>query len=92
MAHEDRIMGMALLPQESPSESTLLATASVDLTAKLWKVSKKEVVQLDDNKEDKYLFSVEGTAQLKGHAARLSSIAFHPQGDFVATTSFDHTW
>jgi U4/U6 small nuclear ribonucleoprotein PRP4 len=92
MAHEDRIMGMALLPQESPSESTLLATASIDLTAKLWKVSKKEVVQSDDNKEDKYLFSVEEAAQLKGHAARLSSVAFHPQGDFVATTSFDHTW
>jgi WD40 repeat protein len=90
-------MGMALLLQESPSESTLLATASIDLTAKPWKVSKKEVVHLEDDREDKYLFSVEEAAQLQGHVIGLSSVAFHPQGfhpqgNFVVTMSFDHMW
>jgi len=31
-------------------------------------------------------------AHLKGHKARLCRIAFHPQGDYVATTSHDYTW
>eukprot|EP01029_Cantina_marsupialis_P028945 TRINITY_DN778229_c0_g1_i1.p1 TRINITY_DN778229_c0_g1~~TRINITY_DN778229_c0_g1_i1.p1 ORF type:complete len:485 (+),score=120.58 TRINITY_DN778229_c0_g1_i1:98-1552(+) len=31
-------------------------------------------------------------ASLKGHAARLCQLAWHPSGRFIATTSFDHTW
>ncbi|EED95792.1 small nuclear ribonucleoprotein prp4, partial [Thalassiosira pseudonana CCMP1335] len=50
--------------------TTMIASASIDLTAKLCKEC----------------------AHLKGHAARLCSVAFHPTGRFVATTSFDHTW
>ena len=95
MAHEDRIMGMALLPQESPSESTMLATASIDLTAKLWKVQKKDTEMTDngnDGPETSFLFDMEEVVHLKGHAARLSNVAFHPQGEYVVTTSFDHTW
>jgi U4/U6 small nuclear ribonucleoprotein PRP4 len=94
LAHEDRIMGLALMPQESPSESTMLATASIDKTAKLWKVQRRDAVMTDsDDKEDtSHLFSIQEVAHLQGHAARLCSVAFHPQGDFVATTSFDHTW
>jgi len=46
MAHEDRIMGIAFSPQSSTmsdgthdvTEKTMLATASIDLTAKLWTV------------------------------------------------------
>ena len=94
MAHEDRIMGIALLPKDEPSVSTILATASIDLTAKLWKVTKKENVEMNDGDNDKsvHTFDLEEAAHLKGHAARLCSVAFHPQGDYVATTSFDHTW
>jgi U4/U6 small nuclear ribonucleoprotein PRP4 len=82
------------LPQESPSKSTLLVTASINLTAKLWKIHKKDTQMTDDDNEEQmsYSFDVEEVAHLKGHAARLCSVAFHPQGEYVATTSFDHTW
>lgn len=104
MAHEDRIMGMALLPSnrsasmvsslDSPVDSTILATASIDLTAKLWKVTPKANATMTDEESNgtNFRFQVQEMAHLKGHAARLCSVAFHPQGDFVATTSFDHTW
>lgn len=102
MAHEDRIMGIAIrLPPDgtdasSGVESTMLATASIDLTAKLWKVTRRDVVMNsnddDDDDDERFKFTVEEAAHLKGHAARLCSVAFHPQGDYVATTSFDHTW
>lgn len=35
---------------------------------------------------------IKETAVLSGHAARLSSVAFHPSGRYVGTTSFDKTW
>jgi U4/U6 small nuclear ribonucleoprotein PRP4 len=99
MAHEDRIMGMAILPSETPTEETMLATASIDLTAKLWKVKRVETDTSMNEEEDQkdgddsnHKFSIEEVQHLKGHAARLCSVAFHPQGDYVATTSFDHTW
>jgi U4/U6 small nuclear ribonucleoprotein PRP4 len=101
MAHEDRIMGMAMRrsPTETSAgvESTMLATASIDLTAKLWKVTRRDVVMSsnndgDDDDDKGFQFVIEEAAHLKGHAARLCSTAFHPQGDYVATTSFDHTW
>jgi U4/U6 small nuclear ribonucleoprotein PRP4 len=99
MAHEDRIMGMAIAPSETPTETTMLATASIDLTAKLWKVkiidTDEEMEDQEDQKDDddsSHKFSIEEAQHLKGHAARLCSVAFHPQGDYVATTSFDHTW
>eukprot|EP00934_Nitzschia_sp_Nitz4_P002603 Nitzschia sp. Nitz4//scaffold38_size140716//63852//70157//NITZ4_003144-RA/size140716-processed-gene-0.32-mRNA-1//1//CDS//3329550069//2593//frame0 len=98
MAHEDRIMGMAVLPTHtfgreavSSVPSTMLATASIDLTAKLWKVSATDDMTTDDDGTS-FKFNIEEAAVLKGHAARLCSVAFHPLGDHVATTSFDHTW
>jgi U4/U6 small nuclear ribonucleoprotein PRP4 len=98
IAHQDRIMGMAMR-QSSSSESTMLATASIDLTAKLWKVVAKDHVTFGDSAADKvgdedmtHRYTILELAHLKGHAARLCSISFHPQGDYVATTSFDHTW
>ena len=109
MAHEDRIMGIATQPQpQQQQESTLLATASIDLTAKLWKVQKSDVVMEDtdtatatrtteppskaNGDDSSFPFVMTQVAHLKGHAARLCSTAFHPSGEFLATTSFDHTW
>ena len=97
MAHEDRIMGMAVLPQEQESDSTLLATSSIDLYGKIWKVQKSDVDMKDNNttthnNKQNLPFSIAEVVTLKGHAARLCKVAFHPQGDHVTTTSFDHTW
>ena len=106
MAHEDRIMGIAVnngpLGEENESDSAIIATASIDLTAKLWKIQKKDAVMSDegamdtnapdDNDGSNDVLAIEEMAHLKGHAARLCSVAFHPQGDYVGTTSFDHTW
>lgn len=98
MAHEDRIMGIAVRPSSSPTDALILASASIDLTAKLWKVTKNndsDVTMSDaGTKEEKegYRYRIEEAVHLKGHAARLCSVAFHPLGDYVATTSFDHTW
>jgi len=42
-----------------------------------------------------HLWSASSTspvATLRGHAARLSKVRFHPSGVCVATTSFDKTW
>jgi len=82
MAHEDRIMNMALQPLPDGSASQILAaTASIDLTAKLWKVTK-----CDES------FQAVQVAHLIGHEARLSNVAFHPTGAYIGTTSFDHSW
>lgn len=94
MAHEDRIMGIALQDQLNSSSTTaLVATASIDLTAKLWKVKlSDESTAMTDDDDSSAKFTMEEAVILKGHAARLCSVAFHPLGQHVATTSFDHTW
>lgn len=108
IVHEDRIMGIAMRPYLTSTTSTdglttMIASASIDLTAKLCKVTLNEdavsnsmdVEDGDGNKAKKdgqLQYNVEESAHLKGHAARLCSVAFHPTGRFVATTSFDHTW
>ena len=88
MAHEDRIMNMALqqVPDGGASQ-TIAATVSIDLSAKLWRIEKT-----DDADDGSAAFHVEQIAHLQGHAARLSNVAFHPIGDYVGTTSFDHSW
>jgi U4/U6 small nuclear ribonucleoprotein PRP4 len=90
MAHEDRIMNIAIQPTEN-ADSTMIATVSIDLTAKLWSVTKSEDVMNDDDGAQS-AFWIQELAHLKGHEARLSSVAFHPMGAHVTTTSFDHTW
>jgi WD40 repeat protein len=76
----------------------MVATASIDLTAKLCKVKlnpdeSSDSMDIDEAKEnEKIPYSIEECAHLTGHAARLCSVAFHPTGRYVATTSFDHTW
>lgn len=98
MAHEDRIMGIAMYQGENHCHQ--LATASIDLTAKLWKISKADDISMMPSEEGNHLgkgnipnlYNIEEMALLKGHAARLCKVAYHPSGRFVGTTSFDHTW
>lgn len=96
MCHEDRIMGMDTMTL-SDTDTAMIATTSIDLTAKLWKVRKNDVVMTNDDGDDKIgdtsqLFGITEAATLHGHAARLCRAAFHPLKNHVATTSFDHTW
>ena len=102
IVHEDRIMGVAMRPYVTSTTSdgaaTMVASASIDLTAKLCKVAlnpdaSDDAMEVDESKSNEALkYNVEEVAHLKGHAARLCSVAFHPTGRYVATTSFDHTW
>jgi len=98
---------LMIMTQHSQSTSKILAgTASIDLTAKLWTISetttdtdmadststtvKPAEGETDDDTSLKYQF--EEVAHIQGHMARLCKIAFHPMGEWVATTSHDHTW
>lgn len=101
MAHEDRIMGVALSPQ-SLGGNRMLASASIDLSAKLWKIISNddtsngdgdvEMKDDDDKKQEQMNNNIVELSHLKGHEARLCKVAWHPTGRFVGTTSFDHTW
>jgi U4/U6 small nuclear ribonucleoprotein PRP4 len=101
IVHEDRIMGVAMRPYVTATAApdgfcTMVASASIDLTAKLCKVTlnqdASDEMDVDESKSEALKYHVEEVAHLKGHAARLCSVAFHPTGQYVATTSFDHTW
>lgn len=93
--HEDRIMGLDSMTLDN-GETALLATTSIDLTAKLWKVTKNDVsmsaINDGGDTNDTPAFGITEQAHLQGHAARLCRAAFHPMKQHVATTSFDHTW
>jgi WD40 repeat protein len=135
--HDDRIMAMDALPGHGNatildgfSTSFVVATASLDRTAKLFRIGynvgsndtnatgDKDPATADSENataEDADMKDVnespstdpsathgsaaEGTKivskelmHLRGHAARLSRVAFHPLHKHVATTSYDHTW
>jgi U4/U6 small nuclear ribonucleoprotein PRP4 len=104
IVHEDRIIGVAMRPYVTDATAadgfcSIVASASIDLTAKLCKVTLNpddafdDKMDVDESKGGETLkYRVEEVAHLRGHAARLCSIAFHPTGQYVATTSFDHTW
>lgn len=99
LAHEDRIMGIALHPSSDVQNTSelLMATSSIDLTGKLWKISLADQMEESGETEDDGLekaspYNIQEVAHLKGHASRLCKVAFHPQGKHVVTTSFDHTW
>lgn len=99
LAHEDRIMGIALHPcNNDPNNSeAMMATSSIDLTGKLWKIreaanDENSKDETDDNEGIGLAYQIQEVAHLKGHASRLCKVAFHPKGDHVVTTSFDHTW
>ena len=83
MAHEDRIMNMALQPVPDFGDTQgIVATVSIDVSAKIWKITGNDTSS----------FQAIQVAHLQGHAARLSNVAFHPTGTYVGTTSFDHSW
>ncbi|GAX25393.1 U4/U6 small nuclear ribonucleoprotein PRP4 [Fistulifera solaris] len=92
LCHEDRIMGLSMMPLDH--DEALIATASIDMTGKLWRITKSDVVMNEDNEEsgERSVFSITEASHLTGHAARLCRTAFHPMKRHVATTSFDHTW
>ena len=107
-AHEDRIMGVALQTTNGGDkimagtasidltaklwtigESTNTADTDMEDTTSTTVSTKKQEDTDDDANLPIHFTEV---AHLKGHEARLCKIAFHPQGDWVATTSHDHTW
>mmetsp|Transcript_9566 Transcript_9566/g.14768 ORF Transcript_9566/g.14768 Transcript_9566/m.14768 type:complete len:508 (-) Transcript_9566:309-1832(-) len=87
-AHEDRVTGIAT---HSFNDRVLCATASIDLTGKLWKIVRAEDAMSDED-DNGMKYTVSEVASLKGHKARLCTTSFHPLGEHVATTSFDHSW
>lgn len=101
LCHEDRIMGSAV--QQQKNDELLLATTSIDMTGKLWKVRKSSDIvmeKMDEAEKDAQAsvveqelpYAIEEAGQLIGHKRRLCRVAFHPMKQHVATTSFDHTW
>eukprot|EP00536_Pseudo-nitzschia_multiseries_P002543 jgi/Psemu1/235790/estExt_Genewise1.C_340077 len=99
LAHEDRIMGIALRPsrvEHNASAPMMMATSSIDLTAKLWTIRNtddtNDEAMKDESGDAGSTYQIQEVAHLKGHASRLCKVAFHPLGDHVVTTSFDHTW
>ncbi|VEU35636.1 unnamed protein product [Pseudo-nitzschia multistriata] len=95
LAHEDRIMGIATKPQRAGGP-LVLATSSIDRTAKLWTVRPNDGAdgssETEQNGGNEPSYLIEEAAHLRGHANRLCKVAFHPMGDHLVTTSFDHTW
>lgn len=93
IGHEDRIMGSDI--QTLDDDVALVATASLDMSGKLWKIQKSDMVLPHDvsaDAEPPNTFTITECAHLKGHVSRLCRTAFHPMKRHVATTSFDHTW
>jgi U4/U6 small nuclear ribonucleoprotein PRP4 len=92
MCHEDRIMGLDTMKVNE--DLAIMATTSIDLTAKLYRVQSTHTVMLDDAGavDSTERFAVTEQAVLHGHQSRLCRAAFHPMQRHVATTSFDHTW
>jgi U4/U6 small nuclear ribonucleoprotein PRP4 len=85
-SHAD--MTMVGADGDDGAATAILCTASIDMTAKLWKV-----VPTDPSEDGSgHQWSLLELAHLKGHKARLCRTAFHPMKKHVATTSFDHSW
>ncbi|GKY91870.1 hypothetical protein MPSEU_000158600 [Mayamaea pseudoterrestris] len=96
LCHEDRIMHLDMVA--TAAENVFLATTSLDKTAKLWKITKSDVVMDEAKDADKKqqhqepAYSLSHQATFAGHAARLCKVAFHPLHKHAATTSFDYSW
>jgi U4/U6 small nuclear ribonucleoprotein PRP4 len=78
----------------TPATAGLLASASVDGTARLWRVPVDALRSGGGAAAQAQLLEegVREVACLKGHKGRLCSVAFHPSGEVFATTGFDRTW
>ena len=77
--HTERISGLAWHPQACVGGQS---PTSVNLVS----AACDSTARLWALEEGKLL------GELKGHAGRLSRVAFHPSGRFVATASFDTSW
>lgn len=82
--HEDRITGLAWHP--SVANGTFSDMSDASDTVCLCSGSADKTAKLWS------AASAEPKAVLKGHRARLGKVAFHPSGQYVGTTSFDHSW
>jgi len=104
-AHDDRIMGIAMNCRSNTtttkSPPSLVATTSLDGTAKLWNLRARRTgsaettgdVDGKNNNNSSYLVvDIEPVHCFVGHARRTCRAAFHPTSEYVGTTSYDHTW
>jgi U4/U6 small nuclear ribonucleoprotein PRP4 len=128
--HEDRIMGLDATAARGGADDAgagasaadvLVATASLDGTAKLFRIrdggedgvsprgqngagggapGDGDGADDDDVRAEDVgaaggaplPLRLEEVSHLRGHAARLCRVSFHPMGRHAATTSYDHTW
>lgn len=63
----------------SPSDSSLLATGGGEGTINYWNVDGSETLKPTETIKE-------------AHSGRIAQVAFHPSGDYLASTSFDLTW
>ncbi len=72
----------------------LLASASSDGTAKVWRLSidtiRNDVSATTTGTGSALNFTP--TATLTGHVGRLACVAWHPTSRFIGTTGYDRTW
>jgi len=94
--HTERSTGLDWHPGAfSGSGPPLIATASADGTAKIWRVTARDEHATPEGGGGS---SLQGTAAgscvmtLEGHKHRLGMVGFHPSGEYVGTASFDRTW
>jgi len=87
--HDDRLVSLKF----NPKNGSVLVTGSADKTAKLWQIPDVAASSSDMEVEKKIeTQNISASSTLKGHALRLSSVAWHPSGDFIGSSSYDHTW
>lgn len=77
--HTDRIQHAAWHPESGISQSTSavnLVTGGADRGIRLWNMEKETAIAVWE----------------QAHEDRINKIAFHPSGNYLATTSFDTKW
>lgn len=93
VCHDDRIMNIDVCVRD---DTCWVATASIDQTAKLWKIQRSDTIMSNENNFNEngtpIVASFENKGTFKGHSARLCRVAFHPMKRHLATTSYDYSW
>lgn len=80
--HKDRVNSLAFHPgfnKYLPARGPNIATGSCDNSVKIWSF-------IEENFENQLCIT------LNGHEDRVNNIAFHPMGQYLASTSNDKTW
>jgi WD40 repeat protein len=85
--HAESIRGLAF----KPGNGELLATASADKTVKLWEVVPDRDTTCPDMTTGILKAASRPRLTLQGHNDSVSSVAFSPDGDLLATASDDQT-